>query len=101
MTTSSSATTSEPAPTCEPAPKTTKQLPPWKLILHNDDVNTAEYVVNKVQEITKLDEEVAVQKVLEADKEGLALLLTTHKEKAELLVEMFESCKIDVTMEKV
>lgn len=86
----------------KPVPVTqTDQMPPWKIILHNDDVNTAEYVVNKVQEITKLDEKDAVRKVLEANKEGLALLLTTHKEKAELLVEMFESCKIDVTMEKV
>lgn len=77
-----------------------EQMPPWKIILHNDDVNTAEYVVNRVQEITKLDEEDAVRKVLQADKEGLALLLVTHQEKAELFVEMFESCKIDVTMEK-
>lgn len=89
------------SPTCEPAMPKTEQLPPWKIILHNDDVNSAEYVVNKVQEITKLDEEDAARKVLEADKKGLALLLTTHKEKAELLVEMFESCQIDVTMEKV
>ncbi len=100
MTRSSSA-----APTCEkpaPAPKLqTGQMPPWKIILHNDEVNTAEYVVNKVQEITKLDEKDAIKKVLEADKKGLALLLTTHQEKAELLVEMFDACNITVTMEKV
>lgn len=89
------------APTCEPAMPKAEQMPPWKIILHNDDVNTAKYVVNKVQEITKLEEEDAVRKVLEADREGIALLLTTHKEKAELLVEMFDSCLIDVTMEKV
>ena len=90
------------APTCEPSTKPKiEQLPPWKIVLHNDEVNTAEYVVNKVQEITKLEEETAVQRVLEAHKNGIALLLTTHKERAELLVEMFESCKITVTMEKV
>ena len=88
--------------TCKPVLKPVNdQLPPWKIILHNDDVNPAEYVVLKVREITKLDEEVAVQKVIEADKTGMALLLITHKEKAEFLVEVFESCKITVTMEKV
>ena len=90
------------APTCEkPQPQTkVEQMPPWKIILHNDDVNTAEYVVQKIQEITKLEEETAVRKVLEADEEGHALLLVTHREKAELFVEMFESFSIDVTKEK-
>lgn len=78
----------------------TGQLPPWKLILHNDDVNTAEFVVEKVQEITKLEENIAVRCVTEAHVQGKSLLLATHKEKAELFVEMFESCKIEVTMEK-
>ncbi len=96
MTNSSSSTT------CDHSTKNkTKQLPPWKVILHNDDVNTAEYVVTKVQEITKLEEDIAVERVVEAHKNGIALLLTTHKEKAELLVELFESCKIEVTMEKI
>lgn len=89
-------------PTCEPSvnPKV-EQLPPWKIILHNDEIHTANYVVNKVQEITKLDEEKATKRVLEAHKNGVAILLTTHQEKAELLVEMFETFKITVTMEKV
>lgn len=78
-----------------------EQMPPYKIILHNDEINTAEYVVNKVQEITKLEEEIAAKRVLEAHQHGKATLLATHKEKAELLVEMFESCKIIVTMEKV
>ncbi len=87
-------------PTCEPSPKV-EQLPPWKIILHDDEVNSAEYVVNKVQEIAKLDEEKAAKRVLEAHQNGKSTLLSTHREKAELLVEMFESYKITVTMEKV
>lgn len=83
-----------------PLPKV-DQLPPWKLILHNDDFNTAEHIVQKLQEITKLEEEIAARRAVEAHENGVALLLTTHKEKAELLIEMFESCKITVTMEKV
>lgn len=85
---------------CEkPLPKVA-HLPPWKVLLHNDDVNTAEKVINKVQEIVKFDEEKAVEVVLEAHEEGVALLLITHQEKAELIVESFESCKITVTTEK-
>lgn len=88
------------SPTCEkPAPKI-EQLPPWKVILHDDDVNTAEYIVKKLQEITRLTEDIAEQRTLEAHKKGLALLLITHMERAELFVEMFASCGIDVTTEK-
>lgn len=96
---SSSATLTPPESKPEPELKT-GQLPPWKLILHNDDVNTAEFVVGKVQEITKLEENIAVRCVTEAHVQGKSLLLATHKEKAELFVEMFKSCKIEVTMEK-
>lgn len=90
-------------PTCENPQLQPKieQMPPYKIILHNDEINTAEYVVNKVQEITKLEEEIAAKRVIEAHQKGQAPLLTTHKEKAELFVEMFGSCKITVTMEKV
>lgn len=75
-------------------------LPPWKVILHNDDFNKAEFVVNKVQEITKLKEEIAEKRVIEANEKGSALLLTTHLERAELLVQMFKSFHITVTMEE-
>jgi ATP-dependent Clp protease adaptor protein ClpS len=92
--------TSSSSPTCEkPAPKT-ESLPPWKLILHNDNVNTAEHVAIKVQEILKIEEEKAAELVIEAHETGTALLMLTHQEKAELYVEMFQSCKITVTAEK-
>lgn len=87
------------SPVCEPKPQVST-LPPWGVILHNDEVNTAEFVAEKVQEITKLEEEVAVSKVLEAHKKGRALLVTTHQEKAELFVEQFTSYKISATAEK-
>jgi len=93
MSNSSSATCKQPKPKVE-------QLPPWKVLLHNDDINTAEKVINKVQEILKFDEKKAVKVVIEADRNGIALLLLTHQEKAELIVESFESCQITVTAEK-
>jgi len=97
---SSSSTPINKKPTPKADDPKVDQLPPWKIILHNDDVNTAEFVVKKVQEITKLEEDIAAQKVLEAHDNECALLLTTHQEKAEFLVELFDSYNIMVTMEK-
>ena len=88
------------SPVCEkPAPVVDK-LPPWKVILHNDDVNTAEHVVTKVQDILRFEEEKATKVVIEAHETGSALLLTCHREKAELYVDMFQTFKITVTTEK-
>ncbi len=78
----------------------TQQLPQWHVILHNDDVNTAEFVTEKVRELTRLDEQDATLKVMEAHNEGSAILETTHRERAELIVDQFETFKIMATMEQ-
>lgn len=75
-------------------------MPPWKVILHNDDHNIAEDVVEKVREIVHLDNEEAVIKVLEAHESGCSILAITHQEKAELFVEQFQTYRITVTIEK-
>lgn len=87
------------ANTCKTEPKVEK-LPPWKVLLHNDDVNQAEYVAKKVQELTALNEQDAIARVMEAHENEIALLLTTHRERAELYIEQFESCRITVTIEE-
>jgi len=89
------------APTCEPTKLKPGILPQWKVLLHDDKID-AEHVAKEVQEIAKLSEEEAVKKVIEAHENKVALLLITHQEKAEFLVEMFSSClpSITVTMEK-
>lgn len=75
------------------------QLPPWKVLLHNDDVNEVEYVVRTVMELTRLNEQAAIMVTIEAHKTGLALLLATHREHAELLHEQFMSKRLTVTIE--
>lgn len=75
-------------------------LPPWQLILHNDDFNVAEFVAEKLQTILRFDEAKAVITTLEAHNDGQAFLLITHKEKAEFYVDSFMQCQIVVTMEK-
>jgi ATP-dependent Clp protease adaptor protein ClpS len=76
-----------------------KQLPPWKVLLHNDDKNDVVYVVRSIIELTPLQLEEAKQRMLEAHETGVALLLVTHKERAELYKDQFESKSLTVTIE--
>jgi len=76
-----------------------RQLPPWKVMLHNDDVNEIGDVVNIIYQLTPLTKEEAIERVLETHNTGASLLLVTHQERAELYVEQFTSYKLTVTAE--
>lgn len=82
-----------------PAPPRVDCMPPWKVLLHNDDVNDMGYVIETILELTILNRHVAIQRMLEAHTRGLTMLLTTHREHAELLQEQFTSRKLIVTIE--
>jgi ATP-dependent Clp protease adaptor protein ClpS len=82
-----------------PAKKPPQPLPPWKVLLHNDDVNAVDFVVETIVALTPLNLDAAVQRTLEAHKLGVALLLTTHKERAELYRDQFKSKGLTVTIE--
>ena len=86
-----------PKPT--PKKKPPGMMPPWKVLLHNDDKNTLEHVVGTIIELTTLNEKDAVLRTLEAHETGVALLLVTHKERAELYAEQFQSKSLVVTIE--
>jgi ATP-dependent Clp protease adaptor protein ClpS len=74
-------------------------LPPWKVLLHNDDKNNVIFVIDTIVELTPLNKQEAELRTKEADKTGVALLLTTHKERAELYKDQFESKGLTVTIE--
>lgn len=82
-----------------PAPPETRRLPPYKVLLHNDDVNEMAYVVRAIRELTPLNAAQSTVVMLTAHTRGLALLLVTHKERAELYVEQFRSKRLRVTIE--
>jgi ATP-dependent Clp protease adaptor protein ClpS len=85
----------QPAPTRrEPG-----QLPPYKVLLHNDDKNTFDHVIRSVMRLTPLGEDEAVVRAIEAHETGVSLLLVTHRERGELYVEQFASLSITVTIE--
>ena len=80
-------------------PKQPKALPPFKVLLHNDDVNSFEHVIMAILKLTALQTQDAVLRTLEAHESGVALLLTTHRERAELYVDQFATMSITTTME--
>lgn len=82
-----------------PKRKPPRHLPVWKVLLHNDDKNEMGFVVSTIVELTPLNEQEAVLRMKEADDTGVALILTTHKERAELYQEQFASKGLIVTIE--
>lgn len=82
-----------------PARPRRRNLPRFKVLLHNDDHNTMEYVVRVIQKLTPLSKEEAILRMREAHETGVSLLLVTHKERAELYVEQFASCGLTTTIE--
>jgi ATP-dependent Clp protease adaptor protein ClpS len=82
-----------------PAKAPPVQLPRWKVLLHNDEKNEMLFVIRAIVELTPLNREDAMNRMLEAHKSGVALLLITHKERAELYVDQFQSMGLTVSIE--
>ena len=83
----------------ETAPPARKPIPGWSVLLHNDDVNEFLFVTRSVVEFARLTVEDAMQRTVEAHESGVALLLVTHRERAELIQEQFQSRGLAVTIE--
>jgi len=83
-----------------PAAKvTSRPLAPWKVVLCNDDVNDQEYVVDTLLALTPLNHQEVIQRTAEANRTGLSLLLTTHRERAELYERQLGKRNLMVTIE--
>ncbi len=74
-------------------------LPVFKVLLHNDDVNSPVHVVQSLVELTPLNPDRATVVMKEANDTGLALVLVTHRERAELYQEQLVSKSLTVTIE--
>jgi ATP-dependent Clp protease adaptor protein ClpS len=83
-----------------PAKPQRKNLPPWKVLLHNDDENSFDHVIETIVMLTTLNEQEATLRASEAHHQGLSLLLTTHRERAELYQQQFGSRSLTVTIEQ-
>ncbi|MAE59945.1 MAG: ATP-dependent Clp protease adaptor ClpS [Planctomycetaceae bacterium] len=80
-------------------PPRLRKMPPWKVLLHNDDINDTNYVVATLARLTPLSISAATQRMLEAHQNGIAMVLTTHQERAELYRDQFTSMGLTVTIE--
>lgn len=76
-----------------------EQMPPWRVLLHNDDVNDQLYVIESITKLTPLGLMEAATRTLEAHITGVSLLLVTHQERAELYRDQFRSKGLLVTIE--
>lgn len=75
-------------------------LPPYRVVLHNDDVNDMNYVVKAlVRSVPALTRERAAEIMLETHNHGQATVIVCPKETAEMYRERLESCGLTATIE--
>jgi ATP-dependent Clp protease adaptor protein ClpS len=72
------------------------KLPPYHVVLVNDDDHTYDYVVEMLQKIFNHSEAQAFLMALQVDRTGKAIVCTTHKERAELKCEQIRSYGLDL-----
>ncbi|HQR06395.1 MAG TPA: ATP-dependent Clp protease adaptor ClpS [Gemmatales bacterium] len=72
-----------------------KLLPPYVVILHNDDFNTFDFVIEVIMKVFHYPVEKAVAHTLEAHQTGRSVVWSGSKEVAELKAEQIHSCGAD------
>ena len=70
-------------------------LPPFAVILHNDDLNTFDFVIAVLQKVFHYPFEKCVALMLEAHHTGRSIVWSGSKELAELKAEQIRSCGAD------
>lgn len=90
------------APIEQPAVRSIEEtLPPYVVVLHNDDVNSMEHVVRSLlRSVPELTLERAVEVMLAAHTQGHADVVTCPLERAELYRDRLEACGLTATIER-
>jgi len=97
-----SATRAPANPSVKPSDRTsTDTLPPWRVLLHNDEVNEMGFVIESLCRFARLSVPAATRCTMEAHRKGLSLVIATHREHAELVAEQLTSLQLTVTIEPV
>ena len=92
-------TTVEPKSRPKATPSTTpKKLPPYHVIIVNDEEHTFDYVIDLLMQLFAHPLPVAEALTLKIHTQGRAIVYTTHKEKAELKREQVLACGADPRM---
>ena len=75
--------------------------PKYKVLLHNDPINSMEYVTNTLREVVpQLSEQDAISIMLEAHNTGVGLVIVCDLEPAEFYSESLKSKGISSSIEK-
>ena len=75
--------------------------PKYKVLLHNDPVNSMEYVTNVLREVVpQLSEQEAISIMLEAHNTGVGLVIICDLEPAEFYSESLKSKGVSSSIEK-
>ncbi len=78
-----------------------KTSPRYKVLLHNDPVNTMDYVVKTLRQIVpQLSEQDAMAVMLETHNTGVGLVITCDLEPAEFYCESLKSKGLTSTIER-
>mgnify|MGYP001429438605 CR=1 FL=1 len=78
-----------------------KKSPRYKVLLHNDPVNSMEFVVNTLREVVpQLSEQDALAIMLEAHNTGIGLVIVCDLEPAEFYSESLKSKGLTSTIEQ-
>ncbi len=70
---------------------TTRRIPPYNVILENDDYHSFEFVIDVLQKVFGFNDQTAFQYTNEAHTQGRAVVWTGPKEVAELKIEQITS----------
>jgi ATP-dependent Clp protease adaptor protein ClpS len=74
--------------------------PPYHVILHNDDTHTYAYVIEMMMILFGYDEKRGYKIACEVDESGRVIVVTCHKELAELRVEQIHEFGADPRMKE-
>ena len=88
----------EEKPTVKPSKPAPKQPPMWNVMLHNDSVNTFEYVIQTLITVTRLEPMAAMDKTVEAHAKGMTVVATCLKEHAEFKRDQLHSKRLTATI---
>ena len=85
----------------ERAKSLTEHLPPYAVILHNDDVHSMEFVIEALlKAVTTLSHERALEITIEAHTSGQAVVVVCPLEQAEFYRDRIMTFGLGVTIEK-
>ncbi len=88
------------APVTTPAPLQAGPLGPWSVIVHNDTVNTFDFVIRCLREVARLELPQATAKTQEIHDEGASPVVCTHLEHAELIRDRLRTRGLTATVER-